>query len=65
MQKYQARRRWMQGSVNIELVTIMGALAKPLALISVAVVRARQVSRTLTGANNVRQIATGLFACHT
>jgi len=65
MHTQDCRKRRGRAFSLVELLVVLGVIAAVSALSAGVIVRARQVSRGMTCANNLRQIATGLLTYYT
>jgi len=65
MNTQDRRKRHGRAFSLIELLVVLGVVAALSALLAGVIIRVRQVSRGMTCANNLRQIATGLLTYYT
>jgi prepilin-type N-terminal cleavage/methylation domain-containing protein len=65
MNTQDRRKRHARAFSLVELLVVLGVIAAVSAISAGVIVRARQVSRGMTCANNLRQIATGLLTYYT
>ncbi len=65
MNKQDRRKRRRQAFSLVELLVVIGVIGALSAISAGVFIRARQVSRGMTCANNLRQIATGLLTYYT
>ncbi len=65
MNIHDRRKRRTRAFSLVELLVVLGVIAALSALSAGVIVRVRQVSRGMTCANNLRQIATGLLTYYT
>jgi type II secretory pathway pseudopilin PulG len=65
MQPQDRRKHRARAFSLVELLVVLGMIAALSAIMTGVIVRVRQVSRSMTCANNLRQIATGLLTYYT
>ena len=65
MNTQDRRKRHARAFSLVELLVVLGVIAALSAISAGVIIRARQVSRGMTCANNLRQIATGLLTYYT